>query len=107
MTANRFERGAIVHREDRTWIVWSYPRPLRHAQPVGLPLVHQTQPLHRSHVRFKLAGATVIVQTLDAETVPRDCEQIGQCSDLIVAMIEQTMRRAIEAEQVERREQVA
>ena len=91
-----------MRHADRTWIVWSYPRQ-RYAEPVVLPVVLQTAPLHRSHVRLDMGGRAVTVHTLEGGTVPgRDCELVGQCTEHVVAMIEQTMRRAIEAEQSER-----
>jgi hypothetical protein len=101
---NRFERGAVVRCDDRTWIVWAYP-PGRFADPIALPLVARNGPLHRSHVRLDFADRPVVVRCLDPATLPRDrCARIGQCTPEIIATIAVSMRRAIEASQIEARD---
>ena len=103
MPADRFERGAIVRCNNRTWIVWAYPRGLRFADPVALPVTPQTGPLHRSQVRLKLGGRPVLVHLLDPVTIPHgDCERIAQCGEATVAMLAASMQRAIDAAETER-----
>ena len=105
MPANRFERGAVVRCNDRTWIVWTYPRGLRSADPIALPVTSQTGPRHRSQVRLTLGGRAVLVHLLDPVSLPRhDCERIGQCNAEIVATIAASMQRAIDAAEIERRQ---
>ena len=97
MPRDRFERGAVVAYLGKTWIVWAYPR-ARYAEPFALPVVTQTRPLHRSHVRINLGGGPLIVQCLDGLGVlGAECVQIGQLDDATIALIDQTIRRASEA----------
>jgi hypothetical protein len=101
---SRFERGAVVRCQDQAWIVWAYPRGRGFVDPLVLPVSAQTAPLHRSHVRLVdaslgLGDRVLIVRTLEAQTVLGDqCVLIGQCHDQIIAAIDRTMRRAIEAQ---------
>jgi hypothetical protein len=103
MKKTRFERGAVVRCQDQAWIVWTYPRG-RFVDPLALPVAVQNAPLHRSHVRLVdaslgLGDRVLIVRTLEAQTVLGDqCVLIGQCHDQIIAAIDRTMRRAIEAQ---------
>jgi hypothetical protein len=109
---SRFERGAVVRCQDQAWIVWTYPRG-RFADPLVLPVAVQNAPLHRSHVRLLdaslgLGDRVLIVRTLDAQSVPgAECVLIGQCSDLNIAALDRTMRRAIEAQAHEQSAPVA
>lgn len=101
---NRLDRGAVVRCNDRTWIVWAYP-PGRFADPIALPLVAQNGPLHRSHARFDFAGRPVLVRCLDPARLPRErCAPIGQCTPEIIQTIAASMRRAIEASEIEARD---
>jgi hypothetical protein len=102
MPANRFERGAVVRCNDKTWIVWSYPRGLRFADPIALPVMPQTGPRHRSHARLDLGGRPVLVHLLDPVSLPqRECERIAQCDPAIVTMLANSMQRAIAAREAE------
>jgi hypothetical protein len=103
MPADRFERGAVVRCNNRTWIVWTYPRGLRFADPIALPLMPQTGPRHRSHVRLTLGSQPLLVHLLDRVSLPHlDCERIGQCNAEIVALLAASMQRAIDAAEAER-----
>lgn len=107
MAENRFERGAIVRCNNRTWIVWSYPRMRGHVDPWVLPVIPQTGPRHRSHVRLVLGGKRVLVQVLEHSTLPHaDCVPIGQCSPATVAILGASMQRAIEADAMEQRQRI-
>ena len=98
MSASRLERGAIVRRNDKTWIVWAYPRERGHADPIALPVMHQTAPRHRSQVRLDLGGKPVLAHLLDPVSLRhRDCQPIGQCSADTVAMLAASMQRAVDA----------
>ena len=102
MPANRFERGAIVRCNNRTWIVWTHPRGARFADPLALPVTPQTGPRHRAQVRLDLAGRPVLVHLIDPVSLPHNaCVQIGRCSDAIVAVLAASMQRAIDAEAIE------
>jgi len=104
MTANRFERGAVVRCNNRTWIVWAYPSGLRFADPLALPVMPQTGPRHRAQVRLTFASKPVMINLLDRISLPHlECQQIGQCTEEIVALLGASMQRAIDAEQTERR----
>lgn len=99
MPKSRYERGAIVRCRNQLWIVWAYPRAVKFADPIALPVGAQTAPLHRAHLRLDFPTLTrnrpVIVRTLDPQSLPRDeCEQLGQLSHEIIARIGQTIERA-------------
>ena len=99
---DRFERGAIVRCNNRTWIVWAYPR-ARFAEPIALPVTPQTGPLHRSQIRLTLGGRPVLVNLLDPVSIPsRDCERIAQCNAETIAILAASMQRAIDAAETER-----
>jgi hypothetical protein len=103
MPADRFERGAIVRCNNKLWIVWTYPRRERFADPIALPVMPQTGPRHRSQIRLTLGGRPVLVHLLDPVSLPHlGCEQIGQCVDTVVALLGASMQRAIDAASSER-----
>jgi hypothetical protein len=103
MPVDRFERGAVVRCNNRTWIVWAYPRGLRHADPIALPVMPQTGPLHRSQARLSLAGRPVLVHLLDPVSLPRhNCERIAQCGEATLALLAASMQRAIDAAEADR-----
>lgn len=92
--------------------MWNYPRG-KFVDPFVLPIVAQTGPLHRSHVRltgpsFGMHGHALVIRTLEAGTVPRQqCQQVAQCSEAVIALIEITMRRANDAEACEQPAMIA
>ena len=91
----------------RTWIVWTYPRGVRFADPIALPVMPQTGPRHRSQERLDLAGRAILVHLLDPVSIPgRDCELIGQCTPEIVSLLAASMQRAIAAAELEQRRMV-
>lgn len=92
----------------RTWIVWTYPGRDGFADPVALPVMPQTGPRHRSHVRLDFAGRAILVHLLDPVSLPRlGCQQIGQCAPEIVSLLAASMRRAIAASAFETSRAVA
>jgi hypothetical protein len=100
----RFERGAVVRCNSRTWIVWTYPGGDGFADPIALPVMSQTGPRHRSQERLDLAGRAILVHLLDPVSLPGDaCERIGQCAPDIVSRLAASMQRAIDAAELERR----
>jgi len=102
MARDRFERGAVVAYLGRNWVVWSYRRAHRYAEPVALPVVPQTGPRHRSHVRIDLSGRTCLIQTLEPlSLVAADCVLVGQLPFSTIAEIDLTMRRAAQARDME------
>jgi hypothetical protein len=103
MPVNRFERGAVVRCNNRTWIVWAYPLGQRHADPIALPVKPQTGPRHRAEVRLDFAGRRVLVHLLDPVSLPHgECRLIGQCAEPVVALLTGSMQRAIAASEAER-----
>jgi hypothetical protein len=101
MARERFERGAVVAYQGRTWIVWAYQR-ARYAEPFALPVVAQTRPLHRSHVRLDLGSGPLVVHVLDRQQiVAAYCLSLGQLDDAQIAQIAQTIGRAIEVHTME------
>lgn len=105
----RLERGTVVSCGGQYFLIWAYSGG-RYGDPVALPVLAQTGPRHRSHVRLtgsKALGlperSTMVVRTLEARQVPgRECRQIGQCGFELITQIDLTMRRATEAEARER-----
>jgi hypothetical protein len=105
MQVTRYERGAVVRCNNKTWIVWTYPKGPRAGNPIALPVMPQTGPRHRSHARFALGGRPVLVHLLDPVQLRHaDCAFIGQCSDDIVSHLAESMRRAIQASTAEQRQ---
>jgi hypothetical protein len=101
MKREHFERGAVVAFQGRNWVVWSYPR-ARYAEPLALPVVPQTGPRHRSHVRVDLRKRTCVIHTLDlVPLVSADCLLLEQLPFDAIAEIELTMRRAAHARDLE------
>lgn len=104
----RFERGAVVRCNSRTWIVWAYSRGFGLCDPIALPVMPQTGPRHRSQERLDFGGRPVLVHLLEPVTLPRlDCERIGTCTPEIVARLAASMQRAIDAIEAERPRVVA
>jgi hypothetical protein len=101
MKREHFERGAVVASLGRNWVVWSYPR-ARYAEPLALPIVPQTGPRHRSHVRVDLRKRTCVIHTLDlVPLVSAECLLLEQLPFDAIAEIELTMRRAAHARDLE------
>jgi hypothetical protein len=101
MKREHFERGAVVASLGRNWVVWSYPR-ARYAEPLALPIVPQTGPRHRSHVRIDLRNRACLIQTLDlVPLVAADCMLLEQLPFNVIAEIELTIRRAVHARELE------
>jgi hypothetical protein len=99
----RYERGAVVRCNSRTWIVWTYSRGQGICDPIALPVMPQTGPRHRSQARLDLGGRAVLVHLLDRVTLPRlDCEHVGQCTPDIVSSLAASMQRAIDAHEADR-----
>jgi hypothetical protein len=104
MPAKPLQRGAVVRCNSRIWIIWADPAGVRAGDPIALPLVPQTGPLHRSQARLDFDGRAVLVHLLDPVSLPRrDCEPIAQCAPEIVVMLAAAMQRAIAANAFEHR----